>query len=210
MTLSSDPCASRSRSSSIRSSRRRWAAGRRRRRWRPPCPRPAGWDSSPRATAAPDAVREEIGELRRLTERPFGINLFAPGPALADSSRPRRLCLDARRRGGALRRRVGRAAFMTTTAGTRSSRSLRTSGIAGRVGDLRLPVRGPRSRRCTPPDAPLWVTVTTAAEARQRRGGGRRRARGAGRGGRRAIAAPSTSGRPATWACSRCSSSWAP
>ncbi len=30
------------------------------------------------------AVREEIGELRRLTERPFGINLFVPGPALAD------------------------------------------------------------------------------------------------------------------------------
>jgi nitronate monooxygenase len=31
------------------------------------------------------AVREEIGELRRLTERPFGINLFVPGPARADS-----------------------------------------------------------------------------------------------------------------------------
>ena len=35
---------------------------------------------------APEAVREEIRELRQLTERPFGINLFAPGPALADSS----------------------------------------------------------------------------------------------------------------------------
>ena len=33
-----------------------------------------------------DAVREEIGELRRLTERPFGMNLFAPGPALGDSA----------------------------------------------------------------------------------------------------------------------------
>jgi nitronate monooxygenase len=32
-----------------------------------------------------DAVREEIGELRRLTARPFGINLFAPGPALGES-----------------------------------------------------------------------------------------------------------------------------
>lgn len=30
------------------------------------------------------AMREEIGDLRRLTERPFGINLFVPGPALAD------------------------------------------------------------------------------------------------------------------------------
>jgi nitronate monooxygenase len=33
---------------------------------------------------SPAAVREEIGQLRRLTERPFGINLFVPGPALAD------------------------------------------------------------------------------------------------------------------------------
>jgi nitronate monooxygenase len=33
-----------------------------------------------------DAVREEIGELRRLTARPFGMNLFAPGPALADAA----------------------------------------------------------------------------------------------------------------------------
>ncbi len=33
-----------------------------------------------------DAVREEIGELRQLTTRPFGMNLFAPGPALADAA----------------------------------------------------------------------------------------------------------------------------
>jgi nitronate monooxygenase len=33
-----------------------------------------------------DAVRDEIGELRRLTGRPFGMNLFAPGPALGDSA----------------------------------------------------------------------------------------------------------------------------
>jgi len=32
----------------------------------------------------PDAVRAEIGELRGLTERPFGLNLFAPGPASTD------------------------------------------------------------------------------------------------------------------------------
>ena len=36
-----------------------------------------------RSTAA---VREEIGELRGLTGRPFGLNLFVPGPALADRS----------------------------------------------------------------------------------------------------------------------------
>ena len=33
---------------------------------------------------SPAAVRDEISELRRLTERPFGINLFVPGPALSD------------------------------------------------------------------------------------------------------------------------------
>ena len=33
-----------------------------------------------------DAVREEIGELRRLSGRPFGINLFAPGPAPGDAA----------------------------------------------------------------------------------------------------------------------------
>ena len=32
-----------------------------------------------------EAVRDEIGELRRLTDRPSGVNLFAPGPALGDS-----------------------------------------------------------------------------------------------------------------------------
>jgi len=30
------------------------------------------------------ALREEIGELRRLTQRPFGVNLFVPAPARAD------------------------------------------------------------------------------------------------------------------------------
>jgi nitronate monooxygenase len=31
-----------------------------------------------------EAVHEELGELRRLTGRPFGVNLFAPGAELAD------------------------------------------------------------------------------------------------------------------------------
>jgi nitronate monooxygenase len=31
-----------------------------------------------------DAVRAELDDLRRLTERPFGVNLFVPGPAAAD------------------------------------------------------------------------------------------------------------------------------
>ena len=32
----------------------------------------------------PDAVRADIAELRRLTSRPFGLNLFVPGPASDD------------------------------------------------------------------------------------------------------------------------------
>src|SRR5687767_12570559 len=34
----------------------------------------------------PDAVRDEIAELRLLTERPFGLNVFAPGPASTDTA----------------------------------------------------------------------------------------------------------------------------
>jgi nitronate monooxygenase len=33
---------------------------------------------------SPAAVRDDIAEVRRLTERPFGVNLFVPGPARAD------------------------------------------------------------------------------------------------------------------------------
>jgi nitronate monooxygenase len=34
----------------------------------------------------PDAVREDIAELRRLTSRPFGLNVFVPGPASGDAA----------------------------------------------------------------------------------------------------------------------------
>ena len=51
MTLSSEACASRSPISSTRSSRRRWAAGRPRRRWPRRCARRAGSASSRPATA---------------------------------------------------------------------------------------------------------------------------------------------------------------
>src|SRR6187431_3345323 len=33
----------------------------------------------------PDAVRADIAELRRLTSRPFGLNVFVPGPASEDA-----------------------------------------------------------------------------------------------------------------------------
>jgi nitronate monooxygenase len=34
----------------------------------------------------PDAVRSEIAELRELTSRPFGLNIFVPGPASGDAA----------------------------------------------------------------------------------------------------------------------------
>jgi nitronate monooxygenase len=34
----------------------------------------------------PDAVRSELAELRGLTDRPFGLNVFAPGPAGSDAA----------------------------------------------------------------------------------------------------------------------------
>jgi nitronate monooxygenase len=34
----------------------------------------------------PDAVRSDIAELRRLTSRPFGVNIFVPGPASEDTA----------------------------------------------------------------------------------------------------------------------------
>jgi nitronate monooxygenase len=35
---------------------------------------------------APDAVREDLAELRRLTSRPFGLNIFVPDPPTADAA----------------------------------------------------------------------------------------------------------------------------
>jgi nitronate monooxygenase len=34
----------------------------------------------------PDAVRADLAEVRRLTDRPFGVNLFAPGPPADDAA----------------------------------------------------------------------------------------------------------------------------
>ncbi len=113
----------------------------------------------------PEAVRREVEELRALTARPFGVNLFAPPGAPGRSGRAR-----------ALRRRAGRARpgatasrsasrGTTTTTGPRSSRSPRSCGS-----------RSSRSRSAAPSAAAVrslqaagcavWVTVTTPAEAR--------------------------------------------
>ena len=39
----------------------------------------------------PDAVRSDIAELRGLTSRPFGLNIFVPGPASGVALQRRRI-----------------------------------------------------------------------------------------------------------------------
>ena len=89
--------------SSIPSCRRRWAAGRRRRRWPRRSPRRAGSGSWPPATRRADAVRADIEALRALTDRPFGVNLFAPpvGGGRTTSARSRPGCAAEAERYGA-------------------------------------------------------------------------------------------------------------
>ena len=109
------------------------------------------------------AVREEIAELRRLTERPFGVNLFVPGPASAD-----REALDAYASslaGEADRYGVDLGEPVHDDDGWEEKLAL--------VADERVPVlsvtfgcasesevEALHSAGCA-----LWVTVTTAAEA---------------------------------------------
>jgi nitronate monooxygenase len=110
-----------------------------------------------------DAVREEIGELRRLTTRPFGINLFAPGPALADA--------------GAV------AGYASTLAGEAERYGVELGAPRhdddgwdeklALVADERMPVVSvtfgcPSTSEVDAlhsADCALWVTVTTPAEA---------------------------------------------
>ena len=109
------------------------------------------------------AVREEIGELRRLTGRPFGINLFAPGPALGD--------------GEAL------AGYASTLAGEAERYGVELGEPRhdddgwqeklALVADARMPVVSvtfgcPSAAEVDAlhaADCALWVTVTTPAEA---------------------------------------------
>jgi nitronate monooxygenase len=109
------------------------------------------------------AVSEDIGELRRLTSRPFGVNLFVPGPVLADSEAleayASTLAVEADRYGVELGAPVHdddgwdeklalfadeRVPVVSVTFGCPSSAEVEMLHAAG----------------CA-----LWVTVTTAAEA---------------------------------------------
>jgi nitronate monooxygenase len=113
-----------------------------------------------RSTAA---VREEIGELRRLTEGPFGVNLFVPGPALADrdavEAYASTLRAEAQRYGVELGEPVhdddGWDEKLALLAGERVPVVSVTFGCPSAADVEALHDAG-----CA-----LWVTVTTAAEA---------------------------------------------
>ncbi len=149
------------------------------------------------------AVRDEIGELRRLTERPFGINLFVPGPALADrgalEAYASTLKGEAERYGVELGEPVhdddGWDEKLALLAEERVPVVSVTFGLPARRGGRGAPRRRLRAvghgHHCS--------------GGGRRAGGWRRRARGAGRGGRRAPRLVRR-GRAGQWACSRCSS----
>jgi nitronate monooxygenase len=71
-----------------------------------------------------EAVRADIEALRDLTDRPFGVNLFAPPGPAADDVAPFAARLEGRRRGTG---RPSGSRGTTTTAGTPSWRSCASS-----------------------------------------------------------------------------------
>jgi nitronate monooxygenase len=112
---------------------------------------------------APDAVRSDIEAVRRLSSRPFGLNLFVPGPASEDAAALRRyaeaLAGEAARLGAALGEprhdddrweeklalaREERVPVVTFTGGCPDAEVVRTLREAGRE---------------------VWLTVTTPEEA---------------------------------------------
>src|SRR5215217_4005104 len=109
------------------------------------------------------ALREEIGELRRLTQRPFGVNLFVPAPARADrgalDAYASTLAGEATRYGVKLGKPVhdddGWDAKLALLAAERVPVVSVTFGCPSRA-----EVEGLHAAGCA-----LWMTITTAAEA---------------------------------------------
>ena len=105
-----------------------------------------------------DAVRADIEALRELTERPFGVNLFAPPSPAADDVAPfaARLRVEAERYGAPL--------------GEPRHDDDGWDDKLALIAELRVPVVS-FTFGCPPRDVldglgETWVTVTTAAEAR--------------------------------------------
>src|SRR4051812_18667566 len=104
----------------------------------------------------PDAVRDDIGELRRLTGKPFGVNLFAPPGPPADPAVVERFAATLGPGTGAPRHDDDHyAAKLELVAAERVPVVSVTFG-APRSAEVDALHRG---------GAELWVTVTTPAEA---------------------------------------------
>ena len=110
-----------------------------------------------------DAVREDLAELRRLTDRPVGMNLFVPSPAVADGAAVQRyaasLQRDAERHGA----RLGEPRHDDDRWDAKLALVLeeRVAVVSFTFGCPPEDVIG-RLRRA---GIAVWVTVTTAAEA---------------------------------------------
>jgi nitronate monooxygenase len=110
-----------------------------------------------------EAVRAEIAELRRFTARPFGVNLFVPGPAVADRDAVERYASglggEAERYGAELGEPVhdddGWGEKLALVADERVAVVSVAFGCPS----------GAEVDALHGADCALWVTVTTAAEA---------------------------------------------
>ena len=116
---------------------------------------------------APEAVRADVAELRELTAKPFGVNLFAPPQPVPDPRAVERYATAlARRHGGA--------------SGTPRHDDDGWGEKLALLAELRVPVVSFTFGCPEPAEAALlrdagvavWVTVTTAAEARLADGAG--------------------------------------
>jgi nitronate monooxygenase len=111
----------------------------------------------------PDAVRAELGELRELTARPFGLNLFAPGPPSGD--------VEAFERYAAALR--GEAERLGVELGEPRHDDDHWEAKLDLVREARVPVVSftfgcPDAavvRSLQDADCAVWITVTTPAEA---------------------------------------------
>src|SRR5262245_7847750 len=111
----------------------------------------------------PDAVRSDLAELRRLTSRPFGLNIFVPGRASEDDAGLRRYAAALVEEAGRLGVELGEPRFDDD--GWEDKLALARDEAVPVVAltfggpDAKV-VAGLQARGCA-----VWVTITTPAEA---------------------------------------------
>ena len=110
-----------------------------------------------------DAVREDLAQLRRLTDRPVGMNLFVPSPAVADRAAVQRYAASLQRDAERYGARLGEPRHDDDGWDAKLALVLeeRVAVVSFTFGCPPEDVIG-RLRRA---GIAVWVTVTTAAEA---------------------------------------------